>query len=178
MMNSYTIGLLTGVAVGLLILVVIKLRNRGKFATVAEKAEYLSKRRARILPILAVIFLSQQASFFSQMSGGEHVTAEKAKISAWLVLSVLMLFGLATKGFWLERKEVRDLIDDENTRANRNEAMRWGFLFAMGSAIAVYVLTMFENVTGREAVHIVLSFGIAAALLRWGVLERRAHRDG
>jgi hypothetical protein len=145
--------------------------------SVAEKADYLSKRRARMLPALAIIFLSQQATFLSQMSGGEHVSAEKAKISAWLVLSVLMLFGLATKGFWLEPKEVRDLIDDENTRANRNESMRWGFLFAMGSAIAVYVLTMFEVVTGREAVHIVLSFGIAAALLRWGVLEKRAYRD-
>jgi hypothetical protein len=112
------------------------------------------------------------------MSGSGHVSAEKAKISAWLVLSVVLLFGLATKGFWLEPKEVRDLIDDENTRANRNEAMRWGFLFAMGASIAVYVLTMFEVVTGREAVHIVLSFGIAAALLRWGLLEKRAHRDG
>jgi hypothetical protein len=55
--------------------------------------------------------------------------------------------------------------------------MRWGFLFAMGSAIAVYILTMVEWVTGREAIHIVMSFGIAAALLRWGMLERRAHRD-
>ncbi|HEX8842141.1 MAG TPA: hypothetical protein VF757_07560, partial [Sphingomicrobium sp.] len=140
-------------------------------------ADDLSKRRARMLPALAIIFLSQQATFFSQMSDGQHVSAETAKISAWLVLSVLMLFGLATKGFWLEPKEVRDLIDDENTRANRNEAMRWGFLFSMGSAVAVYVLTMLEVVTGREAVHIVLSFGIAAALLRWAVLERRAHRD-
>jgi uncharacterized membrane protein len=90
----------------------------------------------------------------------------------------VLLFGLATKGFWLERKEVRELVDDENTRANRAEAMRWGFLFAMGSAIAIYVLTMFDVVTGRQAVHIVLSFGIAAALIRWGVLERRAHNFG
>ena len=176
-MDSYTVGLLAGVAVGLLILVIIKLRRRGKLATVAEKAEYLSKRRARTLPILAIVFLSQQVSFFSQMAGGEHVSAEKVKISAWLVLSALLLLGLATKGFWLEPKEVRDLIDDENARANRNEAMRWGFLFAMGSAIAVYVLTMIEIVSGREAVHIVLSCGIAAALLRWGILERHAHRD-
>ena len=44
------------------------------------------------------------------------------------------------KGFWFEPKEVRDLIDDENTRANRIEAMRWGFLFAMVTAIAVYIL--------------------------------------
>ena len=176
-MNAFTIGLLTGLAVVLAIAVIFKWRTRNMPMSVAEKAEYLSKRRARMLPALAIIFLSQQASFFSQMSG-RHISAEGAKISAWLLLSVVLLLGLATKGFWLERKEVRDLIDDENTRANRNEAMRWGFLFAMGSAIAVYVLTMFEAVTGREAVHIVLSFGIAAALLRWGVLEKRAQRDG
>jgi len=176
-MSAFVIGLLAGLGAVLVVAAVVKWRSRDKPVSVADKAEFLSRRRARMLPALAVIFLSQQATFFSQMSGGEHVSAEKAKISAWLVLSVVLLFGLATKGFWLEPKEVRDLVDDENTRANRNEGMRWGFLFAMGSAIAIYVLTMFDVVTGREAVHIVLSFGIAAALLRWGVLERRAHRD-
>jgi hypothetical protein len=176
-MSAFIIGLLAGLGAVLVVAAVVKWRSRDKPVSVADKAEFLSKRRARMLPALAVIFLSQQATFFSQMSGGEHVSAEQAKISAWLVLSVVLLFGLATKGFWLEPKEVRDLVDDENTRANRNEGMRWGFLFAMGSAIAIYVLTMFDVVTGREAVHIVLSFGIAAALLRWGVLERRAHRD-
>ena len=175
-MSDYTIGLLAGLGAVLLVAGIAKLLNRNKPMSVADRAEYLSNRRARMLPALAIIFLSQQVTFFSQMSG-EHVSAETAKISAWLVLSVLLLFGLATKGFWLAPREVRDLVDDENTRANRNEAMRWGFLFAMGSAIAVYVVTMFEAVTGREAVHIVMSFGIAAALMRWGVLEKRAHRD-
>jgi uncharacterized membrane protein len=174
-MNAFTIGLLAGLGVVLVIAAIVKLRTRPM--SIPEKAEYLSKRRARMLPALAVIFLSQQVTFFSQMSGGEHVSAEKAKISAWLVLSVVMLFALATKGFWLEPKEVRDLVDDENTRANRNEAMRWGFLFAMGAAIGVYILTMFDTVTGREATHIIMSFGIAAAILRWGVLERRALRS-
>ena len=177
-MNDFTIGLLVGLGAVLVVAAIIKWRRRNTPMSIAEKAEYLSKRRARMLPALAIIFLSQQASFFSQIADGEHVSAEGAKISAWLVLSVVLLLGLATKGFWLEPKEVRDLVDDENTRANRNEAMRWGFLFGMGSAIAVYVLTMIEVVTGREAVHIVLSFGIAAALLRWAVLERRALRDG
>jgi len=175
-MSDYMWGVLAGLALVVVVAAIAKWRRRDKPMSVAEKADYLSNRRARMLPALAVIFLSQQATFFSQMSG-QHVSAEKAKISAWLVLSILMLFGLATKGFWLERKEVRDLIDDENTRANRNEAMRWGFLFSMAAAIAVYILTMFDTVTGREAVHIVMSFGIAAAILRWGVLERRAHRD-
>ena len=175
-MSDYMWGVLAGLALDVVVAAIAKWRRRDKPMSVAEKADYLSNRRARMLPALAVIFLSQQATFFSQMSG-QHLSAEKAKISAWLVLSIVMLFGLATKGFWLERKEVRDLIDDENTRANRNEAMRWGFLFSMAAAIAVYILTMFDTVTGREAVHIVMSFGIAAAILRWGVLERRAHRD-
>ena len=176
-MNDFTIGVLVGLGAVLALAAIFKWRARNKPMSISEKAENLSKRRAGMLPGLAVIFLSQQVSFFSQISRGEHVSAEGAKISAWLVLSVVLLLGLATKGFWLEPKEVRDLVDDENTRANRNEAMCWGFLFAMGGAIAVYVLTMIEAVTGREAVHIVLSLGIAAALLRWSVLERRALRD-
>ena len=148
--------------------------------SVAEKAEYLSKRRARMLPVLAIIFLSQQAAFFSTVNSPAPPFGLCGRRSrAWLVLSVVLLAALATKGFWLEPKEVRDLIDDENTRANRNDAMRWGFLFSMGAAIAVYVLTMFDAiVTAREAVHIIMTIGIAAALIRWGVLERRAHRDG
>jgi hypothetical protein len=176
-MNAYILGILVGLAAIVMIAAIRKWRTRNRPMSVAEKADDLSWRRARMLPALAVIFLSQQATFFSQMTGGEHVAAANAKISAWLVLSVLMLFGLSTKGFWLESKEVRNLVDDENTQANRNDAMRWGFLFGMASAIGVYVLAMFEPVSGREAVHIVLSFGIAAALLRWAVLEKRAHRD-
>jgi len=145
----------------------------------AERAEYLSKRRARMLPVLAIVFLSQQATFFSTVASPAPHSAYAVKISAWLVLSIVLLAALSTKGFWLQPKEVRDLIDDENTRANRNEAMRWGFLFSMGAAIAVYALTMFDmTVTARDAVHIVMTIGLATALIRWGVLERRAHRDG
>src|SRR5438270_13371646 len=143
-MSSYLIGVGAGIAVVLLIAAIVKLRTRGSPMSIADKAEYLSKRRARMLPALAVIFLSQQATFFSEMSGGGHVSAEKAKISAWLVLSIVLLAGLGTRGFVLEPKEVRDLVDDENTRANRNEAMRWGFLFAIATAIGVYLLTMFD----------------------------------
>jgi hypothetical protein len=142
--------------------------------SMSEKAEYLSKRRARMLPALAVIFLSQQGIYLSHSPDS---SVQTAKISAWLVLSVILLAALSTKGFWLEPKEVRDLIDDENTRANRNDAMRWGFLFSMAAAIGLYFFSMFDNLKGRESIHIIMSLGIAAALIRWGYLERRAHRD-
>jgi hypothetical protein len=55
--------------------------------------------------------------------------------------------------------------------------MRWGFLCSMGAAIAVYALTLFDvQMNARDAVHIVMTIGIPAALIRWGMLERRALR--
>jgi len=177
-MSAFLIGLLMGLGAVLAIALVMKWRQRNRPMSIAEKADFLSMRRARMLPALAVIFLSQQATFFSQLSGGQHVSAERAKISAWLALSIVLLFALSTSGFWLERKEVRALLDDENTRANRNDAMRWGFLSSMATAIAVYALTLFDStVTARDAVHIVMTVGIAVALLRWSMLERRALQD-
>ena len=129
-----------------------------------------------MLPFLAVIFLSQQVTYFSTVRGYENVST--VKISAWLVLSIVLLAALATKGFWLQPKELRDLMDDENTRANRNDAMRWGFLVSMATAIGIEALTMFDTVKAREAIHIIMTSGLAIALIRWGYLERRAHRDG
>jgi hypothetical protein len=176
-MDAYLMGLAVGIAVAIILLAIIKLRST-RSMSVAEKAEYLSKRRARMLPALAVIFLSQQAAFLSTLGSRDQTSVHVVKVSAWLLLSVVILAALATKGFWIEPKAVRDLIDDENTRANRNEAMRWGFLFSMAAAIAVYALTLFDvEMSAQDAVHIVMTIGIPAALIRWGVLERRALRD-
>jgi len=37
---------------------------------------------------------------------------------------------------------------------------------------------MFDpTVTAREAIHIIMSMGIAGTLIRWGMLERRAFKD-
>jgi uncharacterized membrane protein len=175
---DFAVGLVAGFAAVITVAAIVKALRRDRPMSVPEKAEYLSKRRARMLPMLALIFLSQQAVFLSTVNSPAPHSAYGVKISAWLVLSIVILAALATKGFWLEPKEVRDLIDDENTRANRNDAMRWGFLFSMGAAIGVYALTLFDvSLTARDAVHLVMTVGIPAALIRWGMLERRAYRD-
>lgn len=145
--------------------------------SISARADYLSRKRARFLPAMAIIYFSQQVTFLSALGNGPHRDVDHFKIGAWVVLSVVLLLALATKGFWFERKEVRDLIDDEGTRANRLEAMHVGFLFACGSALAAYFLAQFQPLTVGETAHIVLTFGLGAALIRFGVLERRAHRD-
>jgi len=176
-MDAFTMGLLTGLGAVLAAAAIAKWRRRDAPMSVPETAEYFGKRRARMLPALAIIYITQQASYITLQQDAAHRSVNDAKISAWLVLSTLLLAALTTKGFWLQPREVRALIDDEVTRANRIEAMRFGFIFAMLTCIVIYFITMFEPVNGRDAVHIVMSDGLGAALIRWGWLEHVAHRD-
>ena len=143
-----------------------------------EKADRLSRRRARMLPALAAVFIIQQASYFAGQIEDPLRTVDTVKIGAWLILSVVLLAALTTGGFWLQPRRIRDLLDDEVTQANRGSALRLGFIATMAAGIVLYLLTWFEPVAGREAIHLLVTVGLAAALLRFGFLERRAHRGG
>ncbi len=145
--------------------------------SVAERAEFLSRRRARTLPALAVIYLAQQGSYFSALQSPTHTSSYSFRISAWLILSAVLLAALVTKGFWFQPRQVRDLIDDEHTKANRLDALRIGFIFAMLAGMAVYFVDQFEPLTAAAAAHLILTFGLGSALIRFGLLERRAHRS-
>lgn len=147
-------------------------------AEIGERADKLSRRRARMLPFLAAIYLSQQLTFFTALDPTGQDTARYVKTGAWLVLTLLLLAGVATRGFWFEKSETRALLDDEFTLANRLEAMRLGFIVAMLTAVAVVLLAMVEPIRANEAAQLVLSLGLGAALIRFGLLERRAHRLG
>ena len=143
-----------------------------------EKADRLSRRRMRMVPGLAAIFLVQQASYFSgQIEDGAR-TVDHVKIGAWLVLSIVLLLFVTTGGFWFHSRRVRQLLNDEATRANRIEGLRVGFIATMAAGIALYFIALFEPVSGRDAIHLLMTAGIAAALLRFGQLERRDHRGG
>ncbi len=148
---------------------------------IVEKADRLSRRRARTLPILAVLFIGQQATFFgkSVKFGTSEVvrTVDRMHIAAWLVLSIVILLAITTGGSWLQSREVRALMNDEATRANRAEACRIGFVATMIGAIGLYFLAYFEPLSGLDAIHLLMTVGIGSALIRFGMLERRDHRD-
>ncbi|HEX2802748.1 MAG TPA: hypothetical protein VHN55_02005 [Sphingomicrobium sp.] len=141
----------------------------------AARAEELSRKRARALPVLGVLFISQQLVFFSSPARDRMV--DHVHIGAWLILSVVMLLALTTGGGWIYPRSVRQLANDEATRVHRDDAFRYGFLAAMVACIALYVVTLFEPFGEREAIHLILTVGIGMALLRFGLLERRAMRD-
>jgi hypothetical protein len=144
--------------------------------TDSAKAEQLSKRRARALPIFGILFLTQQAIFITGTGSGDR-TVDHVQIGAWLVLSIVLLLALTTGGGWIYSRSVRDLATDELTRAHRDKAFRMGFLASMSGAIVLYAITLLEPLSGREAIHLIMTIGIVTALLRLGLLERRAMAD-
>ena len=142
-----------------------------------DEAERLSGRRARALPALAIIFVGQQATFLVEGPPLEAARlVDVLKLGAWVVLSLVLLAALWSNGFWFRRRAVRALLDDEATRAHRADAMSLGFALATLVAIALYVASMLDTVPVRLALHLIVTAGIGAAVMRFGFLERRAHR--
>lgn len=142
-----------------------------------ERADRLGRRRARLMPLLAVLFIAQQASFLVMPPPDDLArTVDQVKVGAWLVLSAVLVGLLWTGGMWLRGRAVRALVDDEAARANRADALSLGFLFAMGAALLLYGLAGIDGVGAmslRETVHIIVTAGIVPALIRFGILERR-----
>ena len=138
-----------------------------------EAADRVGRRRARMTSALAVIFLLQQAVFF--VAPPDHLvrTVDQVKVGAWVCLSAVLIAFLATGGMWRHRGAVRALLNDDAVRANRAEAMSLGFLVAMATALLLYVFAGVTETGLREAIHLIVSGGIVAALLRFGFLERR-----
>ncbi|MDB5677508.1 MAG: hypothetical protein JWM94_510 [Sphingomonas bacterium] len=147
--------------------------------TDTETADQLVRRRARMMPTMAAIFVAQQAIYFSgpRMDDGRRLVNYIA-ISGWLMMSTVLLVLLTTGGSLFQSAAVRALANDESTRANRAAGLSVGFLATMVSAIGLYVLSLFEQLSARETIHTLMTIGIAAALLRFGLLERRALKDG
>ena len=139
----------------------------------AAKAEQLSRRRARALPLLAVLLIAQQVSYFTDDAGQRP--ANDAHIAAWLVLSIVILAILTTGGGWIYPRKVRQLANDEATRVHRGHAFRAGFIASMAACVALYFATMFRPLSGREAIHLVMTAGIVVTLLWFAFLEWRAH---
>ena len=92
-----------------------------------------------------------------------------------MLLAVTLLAALLTGGFWLRPRAIRALMDDDVTRANRASALKLAFTLSMIVAIALYVLAAPLGLSSREVIHVIVSTGLAAGMLRFGLLERRVH---
>jgi hypothetical protein len=137
----------------------------------AELAERLGRRRARLFPVLGLFLVIQQSAYFGHGDGQRLV--DHVRIGAWVAMSAVVLFVLTTGGFWFRSPEVRAMLDDEGTRANRAAALSTGFVCAMISAIVLYVMQGAWEFSTGEVIHLIVTAGLFSALLRFSLLERR-----
>ena len=174
-MSDYSWGLLVGVGFGLLLVLIAKLRDRRRpKGSLGDQAEHYAQRRMRMLPAVLVIYLSQQAIYFSAADGERAV--DHVKIGAWALLSLLMMLLLVTRGFWFASPALRDMIDDESTRMNRLVAIRSAFIAAVGLGALVYTMLPVAPISVRGALHLVISLSLGIGLLHFLMLERAAQR--
>lgn len=138
-----------------------------------DKAERAGRRRARVVTASAVVFLSTLAASQSGMSDVEHV-----QMLAWVAWGAMLLLILAGGGGWMQTRAVRALLNDDVTRDHRQRSLAVGFWFAMGTAALIFVVDRYKPFAAQEGARIILTFGIAAALLWFGKLERRAYAAG
>lgn len=110
--------------------------------------------------------------------GAQPSRPETFKIAAWLVWAAALLFFLAEGGGLLRGKAVRALMNDDVTAENRRAAMVSGFWATMLAAFPLYGLSFFVSLDARESIRTLLSIGVAVAVLRFGMLERRSLSDG
>jgi hypothetical protein len=140
----------------------------------AQLADRLTWKRARAAQVLAFVFIATQIGSFDAQPMNRPQTLH---LAAWMCWAVALLVFLAFAGGLLRGERMRALLNDETTRDHRLRAMAWGFWGAILIALAVYVLSFFEEVSVREGTRLVITFGIALALIRFGALEKKALKE-
>jgi hypothetical protein len=143
-----------------------------KPASPVDAADRLSRRRARVFNALAFFVLIQQFAFLN-MGYGQRLV-DHVRFGAWVLTAGLVLFVLTSGGFHLRGRGLRDLMNDEVTRANRGSALGFGFVAAMIVGIALYPFVGVLDASAYDCLRLVVNTGLVAGLIRFAMLERRA----
>lgn len=137
-----------------------------------ELAVKLTLRRARASIVLGILFITSMATSLKADIGDSRPAT--IQLAAWIVWAIALLVLVAAGGGWFRKPSVRSMMNDDSTIDNRRSALVTGFWAIVLCAFVLYGLSLFENITGREAIRIMLSAAVGAAAIRFGTLERRA----
>ena len=138
----------------------------------ADLADRLARRRARMMPVLALFFMIQPTSYFSHPLTGRPI--DQFRLCVWMLMGLLIILVISTGGFWFRKPEVRAMIDDAVSRANRASAMNLAFVSSMLIAILLYGLQGALELTAAQSIQLIVTVGLVTVLLRFSILERRA----
>lgn len=142
-----------------------------------EIADQLSRRRPIGIAVATAVFLMIQLvapPFFD--GGGDQ--GSSLRVTFWAINAVVLLALLATRGGLIYRRRVRTLVNDDITRNNHRTALVAGHWVAMTVALGVFIAAGLKSLTAREAVYLIVTPSLVAALFLFSYLERRALLDG
>ena len=135
-----------------------------------ELAERHARTRSLIMAVMAVVLLilgllgwEDQASSMTPM----------LRHGMWAVTIAFWLLILATGGWLRLSGEVRKMMNDEVSQANRSRALQAGFWTAKLLALVLYFASLTWTISLREGLRILTDVTIAVALLRYAWLELR-----
>jgi hypothetical protein len=136
-----------------------------------ERAERASRSRSLIMAVMAVILLIQGAFGF-----GDEASSMTPMLRhvMWGVTILFWLIILATGGWLRLGRDVRAVMNDEVSLANRSAALQAGFWTAIAVGLAIYFASLRWEMSLREGLRMLLDLSIAAALFRYAWLELRA----
>jgi tetrahydromethanopterin S-methyltransferase subunit F len=135
-----------------------------------ERADRVAQSRARMAPFLGFLVLAAQQVVTFRNGWDSGGIADKI---IWVVFAVAALGILLTGGGLFTPKRIRELINDDVTRANRATGIAAGFTAAMLTALIVVVVAPFQPLPAERAAHIIFSLGVGVALLVYGLHEMR-----
>lgn len=135
-----------------------------------EKAEQVSRTRSLIMAVMALVLLIQAA-----LGVGDEASSMTPILrhALWGVMILFWLVILATGGWLRLSRDVRNVMNDEVSRANRSLALQTGFWTAMALALLLYFASLEWTLSLREGMRVLADVSIAAALTRYAWLELR-----
>lgn len=141
-----------------------------------DLTERLVRRRARVSIVSGLLFLANGANGLN--ADVLESRPQGVYISAWLVWAAALLLLIALGGGLLRGQKVRGLLNDESTHAHRLSAITAGFWTATLVAFVVYGITLFEPMSARIAVRLILTAAVTVSAVRFGLLELRSLKNG
>jgi hypothetical protein len=140
-----------------------------------DQAARLESRTRRLLVSSGAMFVVWQASYFLIFSppDGALRRVDLVASAGFIAWSAALLTLLATGGGAFRSREVRQILDDELTRANRRLAYQHGFWALMLVSLVAYVAASFTPVSARVLGHVGLSAGVIVSVATVARLNRR-----
>lgn len=142
-----------------------------------EFADFISRRRAKGTALAALAFLIIQG-FLHPVFRTDGYAQSGPRGYMWAINAALLLALILPIGGVVWGRRVRELVNDDVSRANARSAAAVAFWVAMIIALGLYALPISRGMTARQAIYLIVlpTTGLAPLVFAW--LESRALRDG